>query len=121
MLTLLGPPVIATQQTEQMSVLAAHVPGDTVRASFSGEHRGTEGMVSRDISLPDDHPRVLDRPLSCDHAVPFPPGLPLLQNFAEASPVPETWSIITEESGLSAEKAHSWGVSKQGKKTLKSH
>lgn len=24
----------------------------------------------------------------------------------------ETWSIITEESGLSAEKEHSWGVSK---------
>lgn len=51
MLTLLGPTVIATRQTEQMSMLAAHMPGDTVRDSFGGEHRGAEGMVSRDISL----------------------------------------------------------------------
>lgn len=39
---LLGPPIIATRQMEQMFVLAAHVPGDTVRARVLVASTGIE-------------------------------------------------------------------------------
>lgn len=59
MLILLGPPVMATQQMEQMSVLAAHAPGDTAR------------------------PRLTNRPVSRDHSLcPSLLVCPLIQNFA---------------------------------------